>query len=40
MLHFIDPFVLHRGARKIPFKESMWLSGFWIEISLAFGGVI
>ncbi len=40
MLHFIDAFVLHRGARKIPFKESMWLSGFWIEISLAFGGVI
>ena len=40
LLLFIDLFVLHRGARKIPFKESLWLSGFWIAISLAFGGFI
>ncbi len=40
LLLFIDLFVLHRGARKIPFKEFMWLSGFWIAISLAFGGFI
>lgn len=39
-LLFIDLFVLHREARKIPFKESLWLSGFWISISLAFGGFI
>lgn len=39
-LLFIDLFVLHRGARKIPFKEALWLSGVWILISLAFGGFI
>lgn len=36
-LLFLDLFVLHRGARKIPFKEALWLSGGWISISLAFG---
>lgn len=40
VLLFLDLFVLHRGARKIPFRESLWLSGFWILISLAFGGFI
>ena len=39
-LLFIDLFVLHRGARKIPFKEALLLSGFWITVSLAFGGFI
>lgn len=39
-LLFLDLFVLHRKARKIPFKESLWLSGFWISISLAFGGFV
>ncbi len=39
-LLFLDLFVLHRGARKIPFKEALWLSGGWISISLAFGGFI
>lgn len=40
VLLFIDLFVLHRGARKIPFKEALWLSGGWIFISLAFGGFV
>lgn len=39
-LLFVDLFVLHRGARKIPFKEALLLSGFWITVSLAFGGFI
>jgi tellurite resistance protein TerC len=39
-LLFLDLFVLHRGAREVPFKEAMWLSGFWIAISLAFGGFV
>jgi len=34
-LLFLDLFVLHRSARKIPFKEALWMSG-----SLAFGGFI
>jgi tellurite resistance protein TerC len=37
VLLFLDLFVFHRGAREVPFKEAMWLSGFWIAISLAFG---
>jgi tellurite resistance protein TerC len=37
-LLFFDLFVLHRNAREVPFGEAMWLSGFWIAISLAFGG--
>ncbi len=37
---FLDLFVLHRGARKIPFKESLWFTGGWIAIALAFGGFI
>lgn len=40
VLLFLDLFVLHRGARKIPFKEALWLSGAWISISLAFGGFV
>ena len=40
VLLLLDLFVLHRGARKIGFRESLWLSGFWISISLAFGGFI
>ena len=39
-LLFLDLFVLHRNAREVPFKEAMWLSGFWIAISLAFGGFV
>ena len=39
-LLFLDLFVLHREARKISFRESLRLSGFWISISLAFGGFI
>jgi tellurite resistance protein TerC len=39
-LLFLDLFVLHRSARKIPFKEALWMSGFWITVSLAFGGFI
>ena len=37
-LLFLDLFVLHRKAREVPFKEALWLSGFWIAVSLAFGG--
>jgi tellurite resistance protein TerC len=36
-LLFLDLFVIHRNAREAPFKKAMWLSGFWIAISLAFG---
>lgn len=39
-LLFFDLFVLHRSARKIPFKEALLMSGFWITVSLAFGGFI
>ena len=39
-LLFLDLFVFHRGAREVPFKEAMWLSGFWIAVSLAFGGFV
>jgi hypothetical protein len=37
-LLFLDLFVFHRNAREVPFKEAIWLSGFWIAVSLAFGG--
>jgi hypothetical protein len=37
-LLFLDLFVLHRGAREMPFKEAIWLSVFWVAVSLAFGG--
>ncbi len=40
VLLFLDLFVFHRGAREVPFREAMWLSGFWIAISLAFGGFV
>ena len=39
-LLFLDLFVLHRDAREVPFREAMWLSGFWIAVSLAFGGFV
>jgi hypothetical protein len=40
VLLFLDLFVFHRGAREVPFGEAMWLSVFWIAISLAFGVVV
>ena len=39
-LLILDLFVLHREARAVPFKEAMWLSVFWIALSLAFGGFV
>lgn len=39
-LLFLDLFVLHRKAKEIPFKEALWLSGFWIAVSLAFGAFV
>src|SRR5215213_6951153 len=39
-LLFLDLFVLHRNAREVPFKEAIWLSVFWIAVSLAFGGFV
>lgn len=39
-LLFLDLFVLHRGAKKIPFKEALWFTGGWIVVALAFGGFI
>jgi len=39
-LLFLDLFVLHRGAREVSFREALWLSGFWIFVSLAFGGFV
>jgi tellurite resistance protein TerC len=40
VLLFLDLFVFHRGAKEVPFKEAMWLSAFWVAISLAFGGFV
>ncbi len=40
VLLFLDLFVLHRGAREIPFSEALWLSVGWVAISLAFGGFV
>lgn len=40
MLLFLDLFVLHRKAKEIPLNEALWLSGFWIALSLAFGGFV
>ena len=39
-LHFLDLFVLHRSARKIPFRESLRFTGFWVAVALAFGGFV
>ncbi len=39
-LLFLDLFVFHRNAREVPFGEAMWLPGFWIAVSLAFGGFV
>lgn len=39
-LLFLDLFVLHRGAKEVPFSEALWLSAGWIAISIAFGGFI
>ena len=36
----LDLFVLHRKAKSVPFREALWLSGFWIAVSLAFGGFV
>ena len=35
-----DLFVLHRKAREVPFREAVWLTAFWIAVSLGFGGFI
>ena len=40
VLLFLDLFVFHRNAREVPFGEAMWLSAFWIAVSLAFGGFV
>jgi tellurite resistance protein TerC len=40
VLLFLDLFVFHRDAKKVPFREAMWLSAFWIAVSLAFGGFV
>ncbi len=39
-LLFLDLFVLHRSARKIPFRESLRFTGFWVAVALAFGGFV
>ena len=39
-LLLLDLFVFHRNARKIPFRESLALSGFWVAVSAAFGGFV
>lgn len=39
-LLFLDLFVLHRDAKKIPFQESLRFTGAWIAVALAFGGFI
>ncbi len=39
-LLFLDLFVLHRKAKEIPLREALWLSGFWIAVSLAFGAFV
>lgn len=39
-LLFLDLFVLHRGARRIPFREALWLSAGWISVALAFGAFV
>ncbi len=39
-LLFIDLFILHRDAKKIPFAEALRMTAFWISVSLAFGGFI
>ena len=40
VLLVLDLFVLHRKAKEVPFREALWLSGFWIAVSLAFGGFV
>jgi hypothetical protein len=40
LLLFLDLFVFHRKAKKVPFSEAMWLTVFWIAISLVFAGFI
>jgi tellurite resistance protein TerC len=39
-LLFLDLLVLHRNAREVPFREALWLSAFWIAVSLAQRGSI
>jgi TerC family integral membrane protein len=40
VLLVLDLFVFHRNAREVPFGEALWLSVFWIAVSLAFGGFV
>ena len=40
VLLFLDLFVFHRDAKEVAFREAMWLSAFWIAVSLAFGGFV
>ena len=40
VLLFLDLFVFHWDAKEVPFREAMWLSAFWIAVSLAFGGFV
>lgn len=40
VLLFLDLFVFHRKAKAVSFREAMWLSVFWIAVSLAFSGFI
>ncbi len=40
VLLLLDLFVFHREAKQVPFREALWLSGFWIAVSLAFGGFV
>jgi tellurite resistance protein TerC len=40
MLLSLDLFVFHWGVKEVPFREAMWLSGFWIAVSLGFGGFV
>ena len=36
----LDLFVIHRKAREVPLREAMWMTAFWISVSLAFGGFV
>ena len=39
-LLFLDLFVIHRRAQKVPFRQAMSMTAFWIGVSLAFGVLI
>lgn len=36
----LDLFVIHRKATEVPFREALWMTAFWISVSLAFGGFV